>query len=184
MLPGDHLDGAPVETVIALRLISPFGECVFSLLLAKLTLELARLGASVAIAERSPWTCLKVQHVSPAAAHNATSALVGQHDPFVRMQIVQVQMVARAVQPQGQIGELPSGTHLRTKLTKRLLMILPTGSRIVANCSPGLNEILGPRDTRDAPWRRALEREADGRMFMLFPAGSVEAYVWAEVNRE
>jgi hypothetical protein len=71
--------------------------------------------------------------------------------------------------------ELPSDTSLRERLTKRLLMVLPTGSRAVSNCCNGFNEVLGPRETREATWRRAIDCGANGRLFWLIPSNRPEA---------
>jgi hypothetical protein len=82
---------------------------------------------------------------------------------------IQQHQVAATPLPGESGEELPSNTTMYNKLTKRLLTILPTGSRVVSHRRNGFSEILGTRETRDATWKRAVVWEANGRMFTLIP---------------
>ena len=74
-------------------------------------------------------------------------------------------------------GEIPWGTVIRQKLTKKLLKILPEGAYLVSNSySEGeeiFSERLGAPETRETTWRRALISGANNRLCRL---------VWKEVD--
>jgi hypothetical protein len=57
---------------------------------------------------------------------------------------------------------------IREKLTKSLLLSLPSGAFIVSNCfrppQSVFSEQLGRPETRIGAWQRAVEARADGRL--------------------
>ena len=80
--------------------------------------------------------------------------------------------------PKIQTGEIPWGTVIRQKLTKKLLKLLPEGAYLVSNSGdsgrePIFAERLGGAETREAVWRRAQLTGASNRLRRL---------VWTEVD--
>jgi len=80
--------------------------------------------------------------------------------------------------PNIQAGEIPWGTVIRQKLTKRLLKLLPEGAYLVSNLhGSGGEEIfaerLGAAETREAVWCRAQLTGASNRLCRL---------IWTEVD--
>jgi hypothetical protein len=74
--------------------------------------------------------------------------------------------------PNIQAGEIPWGTVIRQKLTKRLLKLLPEGVYLVSNSyRNGGEEIfadrLGGAETREAVWCRAQLTGASNRLCRL-----------------
>jgi len=66
------------------------------------------------------------------------------------------QQVAPAPLPDVAAGEIPWGTVIREKLTRRLLQHLPEGAYIHSNDhARKLSERLGPLETRETVWKRA-----------------------------
>jgi hypothetical protein len=76
-------------------------------------------------------------------------------------------------------AELTSGNIRRSKpffdgkLLKRVLMDLPTGLILLSNvedelCTPCVEVVLGPPETRDSLWLEMRRRRVDGRTFLGF----------------
>lgn len=68
-------------------------------------------------------------------------------------------------------GDIPWGTVLRQKLTKKLLRLLPEGVYVTSNLFSGGEEIfserLGSLETRETTWRRATLAGANSRLCRL-----------------
>lgn len=161
-------DGTPAETVVH---IAGAGEG-----LASLVVELDKRGAAMRVHPTPVGVMLRIQGASPVAVQATSELVVKGFGNYGRLQMVQVQRLAANTLDRGDV-ELPAGTALRMNLTKRLLMILPTGGYIVSNCFNGFAEVLGPRDTREGTWSRILKHRANGRLFMLFASPS-EGLSW------
>lgn len=75
--------------------------------------------------------------------------------------------------PNVQAGEIPWGTVIRQRLTKKLLMLLPEGAYLMSNLySPKtgeevFSEQLGSAETREATWSRAVLAGANNRTCRL-----------------
>lgn len=150
--------GHPVETVVH---VAGASEA-----LALLAIQLDKRGAATHAVTTPAGVLLRIQGISPAAVYGATETAMKGLNVHGPVRVIQVQRLAANSLAPGAV-ELPPGTTLRMHLTKRLLMILPTGGYIVSNCFNGFAEVLGPRDTREATWRRILEHRANGRLCML-----------------
>ena len=74
-------------------------------------------------------------------------------------------------------GEIPWGTVIRRKLTKKLLKSLPDGVWLASNLIHGSEEVLldriGPTATREVVWKRAVLVGANNRLCRV---------VWYEVD--
>lgn len=81
------------------------------------------------------------------------------------------QQVEEAPFPNIAAGEIPWGTVLRQKLTKKLLGLLPEGAYVVSTVYNGaekaLSEKLGPPESRETVWRRATLVGANNRLCRL-----------------
>ena len=81
------------------------------------------------------------------------------------------QQVDETPLPDVAAGEIPRGTVLRQKLTKKLLRLLPGGAYITSNLFSGGEEIfserLGPPETCATAWRRAMLAGANNRLCRL-----------------
>ena len=81
--------------------------------------------------------------------------------------------------PNIQAGDIPWGTVLRQKLTKKLLMLLPEGAYLLSNHYSSItreevfSEKLGKAETREETWRRAVLAGANNRTCRL---------VWTEAD--
>lgn len=67
-------------------------------------------------------------------------------------------------------GEIPWGTVMREKLTKRLLKLLPEGSRFtfrVLPCGRTLQVVVGTPDTRDETWEDVKKAGGAYRLIRL-----------------
>lgn len=73
--------------------------------------------------------------------------------------------------PNVSAGEIPWGTVLRQKLTKKLLRLLPEGVYVTSNLYSGgeeiLSERLGPPETRETTWCRARLASATNWLCLL-----------------
>ena len=89
-------------------------------------------------------------------------------------------------------GEIPWGTVLRQKLTKKILRLLPEGVYVTSNLFSGGEEVyserVGPLETSENTWRRATVAGANNRLCRLlwteddFNGLSLASYV-PEVER-
>lgn len=75
-------------------------------------------------------------------------------------------------------GDIPTGTVLRAKLTKKLFDLLPEGAGILSNCydvdsNSTFAKWIGSARTRPALWRDAKNAGAHNRLFRL---------VWTELD--
>lgn len=81
--------------------------------------------------------------------------------------------------PNVQAGEIPWGTVIRQKLTKKLLKLLPEGAYLLSNLysintgEEVFSEHLGNAETRESTWRRAVLAGANNRTCRL---------VWTETD--
>ena len=102
------------------------------------------------------------------------------------------QQLEEAPLPNVAAGEIPWGTVLRQKLTKKLLRLLPEGVYVTSNLFSGSEEIFSERpgslETRETTWRRATLAGANNRLCRLlwtedeFNGLSLASYV-PEVER-
>ena len=81
------------------------------------------------------------------------------------------QLAEKTPLPNVAAGEIPWGTVLRQKLTRKLLKLLPEGAYVTSNLYGGGEEIfserLGPLETRETTWRRATLADANNRLCRL-----------------
>ena len=66
-------------------------------------------------------------------------------------------------------AEIPWGTVVHTRLTRKLLNQLPEGAWVISNCyartgEPIFEQRLGFPDTREAAWHLAIEARANNRI--------------------
>lgn len=87
------------------------------------------------------------------------------------------QQVPASPLPDIAAGEIPWGTVLRQKLTKKFLYALPEGACVVSNLYGGDEEIfaerVGPPESREIIWKRAVLAGANNRLCRV---------VWTQVD--
>ena len=168
------------ETVIHIRTIRANQHVDNGMFITFVVSELKKLGASVWVGRSQQEAVLRIQDIEPSKVNDLVPQLAGYYRDTNPVHIVQRQVPATPL-PGEKGEELPLGTALRERLTKRLLMILPTGSRIISNCfGTGFNEVLGPRETREETWKRAVKMRAAGRTFMCLPPGDRLADIYGD----
>ena len=105
---------------------------------------------------------------------DACFASIGQTASSVRVVEKQVE---KTPLPNVKAGDIPWGTLIREKLTKKLLKLLPEGAYVVSNLYAGHEEIFAVRllgkGTRDDLWGRAVRVGANKGLCRL---------VWTDVD--
>ena len=125
------------------------------------------------------WLKLRVQATPVERTRKAVAdALENLPEPLrSSVAVREEQEVAPTPLPAVDTGDVPWGTVLHEKLTKRFLGLLPEGCYVLSNCYGGAEQIfserIGPPNAREVAWRRAKIAGANGRLCRV---------VWTETD--
>ena len=120
---------------------------------------------------------VRIQRVPSEEVHLLMNAYFTTAERTAKSVSVVEQQVEEMPLPDIAAGDIPWGTVVRQKFTKKLLGLLPEGAYVVSTVYNGseeaLSEKLGPPETREAFWRRAVLAGVNNRLCRL---------VWTDID--
>ncbi len=120
---------------------------------------------------------VRIQRVPPDEVHLLMDAYFTTAEKAAKSVSLVEQQVEETPLPDIAAGNIPWGTVVRQKLTKKFLGSLPEGAYVASTVYNGteeaLSEKLGPPESRETVWRRAVLAGANNRLCRL---------VWTDVD--
>ena len=114
---------------------------------------------------------VRIHGISLDEVREWTSAYFAAAEKKAKSISVVEQQATKIPLPDVAVGEIPWGTVLRQKFTKKLLHLLPEGACVTSSVFGAgekiFSEHLGPLETRERTWRRATLAGANNRLCRL-----------------